>query len=273
MNSQLRFILGGRYDVQRLEGAESVGQFNPKFGLTYNPLETTTIRFAIGRGFRAPSVAEVFTTTEASGLVVLPNPNLLPERSWSFEVGGAHIINDNLFVDLSLFRNEFWDLIEPTFDQSGNVRFQNVTRARIQGFELSIQANLFKRMLTTEIGYTYVYPLDVSKQDILKYRPRHLLYASGKIGNGYLQLGIDFRFMSRVERIDDEFVTLGIISQGDQRVPIYVTDLRVIADWGFAGLPIVSSFHVNNLFGYHYVELIGNIAPIRNYVVTLEAKF
>lgn len=268
----LRFTVGGRYDLQRLEGTETVGQFNPKFGLTYHPFESTTFRLAVGRGFRAPSVAEVFTTTEAGGIPVRPNPALRPERSWSFEIGSSHSFGEDLLTELALFRNEFWDLIEPTFGTDGNVRFQNVTRARVKGYELGLQSGLFKRLLMTRIGYTYIYPEDVKKNNILKYRPRHLFYASARFEYGYVQFGIDYRFLSKVERIDEEFVTLGIITQGDKRVPISVTDVRLAAEWSFLRLPLVSSFHVNNLFGYHYVELIGNIAPIRNYVITLEAK-
>lgn len=272
VDQQIRLTMGGRFDAQRLEGTEAVSQFNPKFGLTYNPFEMTTLRLAVGRGFRAPSVAEVFITTEASGVTVLPNPSLRSERSWSYEVGATHTFSENMRVELSQFRNELWDLIEPSFGRDGRVRFQNVTRARITGYELSLHATWLKRLVLTEIGYTYIYPEDVTKEDILKYRPRHLVYVSGKVEYGYFQLGIDYRYISKMEHIDEEFVTLGIITQGDKLVPISVTDVRFAADWGFLGVPLVSSFHVNNLFGYHYVELIGNIAPIRNYVLTLEAK-
>lgn len=268
----VRFVFGARYDMQRLEGTQRVGQLNPKFGVTYMMDELSTLRFSVGRGFRAPSIAEVYTTTEAGGVIVQPNPALLPERSWSYELGGSTVFTENVFVQASLFQNEFWDLIEPTFGRDGKVRFQNVTRARVQGFEFSVNTALFEKLVQADLAYTYMYPRDVTKQDILRYRPRHLLYASGRLVFEYLQFGIDYRFLSKVERIDEEFVTFGIITQGDKRVPIYVTDLRLSVDWAFVDLPFTSSFHVNNLFGYHYVELIGNIAPIRNYVVTLEAR-
>lgn len=269
---EIRLVLGARYDWQRLEGTADDGQVNPKLGATYLLDELSTLRFSVGRGFRAPSIAEVYTTTEAGGVIVQPNPSIRPERSWSYEVGGSTAFAENVFAEASVFQNEFWDLIEPTFGTDGKVRFQNVTRARVQGFEVGLSTSFFENLLFSEIGYTYMYPRDISKQDILRYRPRHLLYTSGRLAYGNVQLGIDYRFLSKVERIDEEFVTLGIIAQGDKRVPIHVTDLRLSVDWTFVDLPFVSSFHVNNLFGYHYVELIGNIAPIRNYVIALEAN-
>ncbi len=271
--SKIHLTLGGRFDYHKLEGTESEHHFNPKFGLTYNPNEGMNLRFAIGRGFRAPSVAETFSTTEAAGVSVIPNPLLHSEQSWSYEVGGTQIIGNNLLAEISLFRNEFWDLIEPTFNTSGQVQFQNITRARIQGVELNLKSSWFDGFLTGDLGYTYIYPEDISKNDLLKYRPRHLLYVNGNISIKPVQLGIDFRFISKADRIDEEFAVLGIIRQGEKRVPAFVTDLHLNTDWRFTGLPLSSSFHVNNLFNYNYVELIGNIAPIRNFVLTMEGTW
>ena len=273
LTQQVRLTLGGRLDAEKLQGTEGENQFNPKVGLTYNPFEGTHIRFSLGRGFRAPSVAEVFTTTEASGVVIIPNPALHSEHSWSYELGGTQALTRNIVSELSLFQNEFWDLIEPTFNTTGQVQFENITRACIQGVEINLRSSWFNGIFEGDAGYTYIYPQDLITHDLLKYRPRHLLYISGNVVLQPVQAGADFRFISKADRIDDEFVTLGIIKQGDARVPAYITDLHVSLDWGFAGVPITSAFHVNNMFQDNYVELIGNIAPIRNYVLTLEGKF
>jgi outer membrane receptor protein involved in Fe transport len=268
---RLRFVAGGRFDANHLDGIERVSQFNPKFGMTYSSSEFTTLRFSMGRGFRAPTVAEVYTTTEASGVVIVPNPNLREERSWSYEIGVTDIVNENLYTDVSLFRNEFWDLIEPTFRSDRNVHFDNITRARIQGFEAQVNLSLWDKKLFSQVGYTYLFPEDLSKGDILKYRPRHLLYISETLLLKPYQIGVDVRFISKVDRIDDELVTLGIIPQGDERVPIYVTDIRLGSEWTLGNVSMKTLLQVNNVFNYYYVELIGNIAPLRHYVLTVEA--
>ncbi len=33
------------------------------------------------------------------------------------------------------------------------------------------------------------------------------------------------------------------------------------------------SFIINNLFNYYYVEMIGNMAPLRNYSLVLSTNF
>jgi hypothetical protein len=99
------------------------------------------------------------------------------------------------------------------------------------------------------------------------------LYTSLYGHAGCLTAGADFRFVSRVDRIDNEFVELGIIPDGDQRQDILVTDFRLGADFSSLGLPLSATMNVNNALQRNYVELIGNIMPPRTYVLVLEGRF
>jgi iron complex outermembrane receptor protein len=263
---------GGRFDFQKLENLPGVNQFNPKVGFTYAVFRGTTFRASAGRGFRAPSAAEVFTNTEAAGLVIRPNPNLRPERSWSVEGGIRQSFAEFLHADLAVFHNELWDLIEPAFGDDGFVHFFNITRARTTGMEAVISANILDRIWLSQIGYTYLFPKDAETGEILKYRPRHLLYISSRINIEFVQLGIDFRYMSKIENIDWELVDLGIIPDGDVRVPVYVTDLHIAADWSSFGLPVTSAVHVENIFQYYYTDFLANLAPLRHIILSVDLK-
>ncbi len=267
----LRLTLGGRFDFHSIRDLPGLEQFNPKIGLVLRPGPSTSLRASAGRGFRAPSIAEVFTTTEAGGIVVSPNPDLQPERSWSFEIGGNQSIGDFSAADVSLFQNELWNLIEPAFGSDGKVHFENVTHARVTGMEVSLSMSALRHSWITDLSYTYVYPRDVENDQVLKYRPRQLLYLSSKVSLDRTRFGLDYRYVSRFERIDDEFLL--IVPGGDQRVSASVVDLHVAADWPFAGILLTSSLQVNNLFQYYYTDFIGNLAPTRNYSLTLEGKF
>lgn len=269
----LTLTLGARYDFHDLDSLESNSQFNPKAGLVYIPAEGTTLRASYGRGFRAPAVAEAFIATSISGLIVDPNPNLKPERSSSYEVGASHLFGDAVLTDVALFQSDFDNLIEPGFTASGRGQFLNVTQARIRGVEISAKASFWERLLTLGFGYTYVYPKDISRNDILKYRPRHLFYANTLLSFDIFTFGVDFRYISRMERIDEEFVRLGIVRDGDQRVAAYVTDFRLGADFSKLGYPMIATLNITNAFQYNYVELIGNLMPPRNIVLVLEWRF
>ena len=268
----LKATWGARFDFENLDSLASMNQFNPKMGLVYMPAEGTALRASFGRGFRAPSVAEAFVSTSISGFPIIPNPALKPERSLTYEVGGSQMLGTSTMLDLALFQSDFDNLIESGFTAQGQGQFTNVTRARIQGIESSVKLGLLDGGLMMQLGYTYVWPRDLTENDLLKYRPRHLLYANVLTEFGLFSAGVDFRYISRVERIDEEFVTLGIIRDGDERVATYVTDLRLGADFSTMNIPLIAQFNINNLFQYNYVELIGNIAPPRSMVLTLETK-
>ncbi|MGC8594314.1 MAG: TonB-dependent receptor [Candidatus Kryptoniota bacterium] len=266
-----RINAGSRFDHQRIEGMSSYNQFNPKLGLVYDINGLVSIRASVGSGFRAPSIGEVYASTQTGGVVIVANPLLLPEKSFSSELGARFPLG-YVMVDASLFQNDYWDMIEPQFRTDGKISFQNVTRARIQGYEIDAQTDLFHEMVGVKASYTYIYPKDITANDILKYRSRELLYASLDFSYGIFRSSADFRYISKFERYDKELVEFGVVKNGNKRVPAYVLDVRAGIDLAGLGIPIEVMAIINNAGEYYYVEMIGNIAPIRNYSLALEVR-
>ncbi len=266
---------GMRFDFETVGLTSDGGQLNPKIGLTYHPFAGTTLRGSYSQGFRVPSLPEAFVAAGSSGVIAVPNPELRPEKSTSYEVGMSHSIGEAGLLDVAAFWSDINDLIEPGLIVSGSdleVQWRNVTRARIQGFETSLKLGLPDGLFSQEFGYTYSYPQDRTLHQVLKYRPRHVLYWNGRSKVDWLSVDIDFRYISRVDQIDDELILTGIIPDGDQRVPIYVTDARIGADLKLGDVPLTITFSINNLFQHRYVELIGNVMPPRNYVIVLQTR-
>ncbi len=271
----LTLTAGARFDFQSIGLTKPSGQLNPKVALLYTPASGTTVRASFGRGFRVPSVAEAFTTAAVSNLAAVPNKNLKPERSYSYEVGISQALGALGTFDAAAFQSDYWDLIEVGLDASSGipiVQWRNVTRARVQGYEASLRLSPFGGALLCNASYTYVYPHDLTTNDILKYRPRHVFYTDATVRLNPLFVGGDYRYISRVESIDMELVNLGIIPDGDQRTPIHVVNFRIGADFDLGGTSLTATFNVNNAIQYNYVELIANVAPPRTYVFSLEAK-
>jgi iron complex outermembrane receptor protein len=282
----LRLTAGARYDIQKVSRLAAEGAVSPKLGVTYQASDKTTLRASYGSGFRYPSIGELFTTLTGgvASVVVLPSEYLKAEKSWTMEFGVAQTIGDRVFLDAAIFHNEFRDLIEAGISikrvklspsdtaetDRAVIQFDNITRARIQGGELGIKVDWIKNMLNSEVGYTYTWPMDLSNRSVLRFRPRHIFYTSTSLMLGNLKLSSDFRFISRIEKIDDNLVRLVPIIHGDQRVPIYVTDVRVLYELPRLSFPLRVGLNVNNLFNYHYVELIGNLAPLRTFVLSIE---
>jgi outer membrane receptor protein involved in Fe transport len=136
--------------------------------------------------------------------------------------------------------------------------------------EATVKTDWWKKYFSTDLGYTYIWPLDVNENTILKLRPRHIFYASALLTYDELRASADFRYISRIERIDENLIRLAPIVNGEQRVPIKVVDVRISYDWLRFGLPVRVGFNVSNLLNYHYVELVGNLGPVRTYTLSID---
>jgi iron complex outermembrane receptor protein len=275
LNDLITVTVGARTDFQSVGLANEGAQVNPKIGVAYKAFPGTTFRASFGKGFRTPAIAEAFIAGGGGTLVGVPNTELRPERSYSYEAGVAQSLGESGSLDVAAFRSDFSDLIEPglfVFGRNIGVQWRNVTKARVQGAESSLKLGFFDGDVQCNLGYTFVYPEDLTRREILKYRPRHLLYASVSSTAGILSGGVDFRYVSRVDEIDDELVDLGIVPDGDERNAIITADVRVRADFSFIGFPLATTLYVKNLFQHNYVELIGNLRPPRTFGLVLEAK-
>ena len=270
---------GFRIDYFNLQEIGSDYQFNPKLGIVYKTGNGGAFRGSAGRGFRAPSIAEVFTNTTASGLKVIPNLELTPERSISGEIGYNQLFAQHIYMDLSLFYNRYWDLIEPQFTRDGEIHFKNVTDARGVGFEVNLKLSTIENRLLYNVGYTYADVREIvinrNGEDILgrylSFRPRHLLYNHADLIWGNVKIGVDYRFISAWDRIDEEL--LFFIDDVEKRVDAHIVDFRVIYSFSLEGASMESSIQLNNILQYHYLDLVGSIAKTRNIVLTLSGSF
>ena len=257
-------IRGDYFDVDQLRAQF---QISPRLGIHYSLARNTHLRASLGRGFRAPSLAEAFTTTTVSGFQVIPNYHLNPETNFSAEAGIRQQF-EFADMDLAIFNSNYHNLIEPQFLTSGQIQFQNVTRARITGIEVNLSGKLFRNHLRLNYGYTYVHARDLTRNDYLNFRPRHLFYASQTLHLGAILMGLDYRYIAKYDRIDPRLELL--IPDANQYVPAHVLDGRISAIMMVGKFPIRVTFHVDNILQYYYTDLVGSLAPLRKYVISIE---
>ena len=266
--------IGVRYDFSKLDSLEGSGAISPKLGLNYKLFDKLILRSSLGTGFRAPTLSEAFTSTSTSGITVKPNPNIKSEHNLTFEFGVNYTPFNLLNLDLAVFNNEYYDMIEPGIDPAdAKVVFSNLIRARIQGFESSMIIEVFPNDLSLSFSYTYLWARDLENGLALRYRPRHIFYSSLNFSKWNFDAGINFRYTSRVEEIDEELIDLGIVVDGELRVPVYTNDLNFGYNFLSTGIPLNIYLNMKNIFNYNYVELIGNIRQIRNYSFGLNLAF
>ncbi|MCW8811935.1 MAG: TonB-dependent receptor, partial [Chlorobium sp.] len=266
--------IGVRYDYSKLDSLKGSDAISPKLGLNYKLLNNLILRSSLGTGFRAPTLSEAFTSTSTGGITVKPNPNIKSEHNLTFEFGVNYTPVNQLIIDLAVFNNEYYDMIEPGIDPvDGKVVFSNLVRARIQGFEASTVISILPNQLSLSFNYTYLWARNLETGLALRYRPRHIFYSSFDFRKWNFDLGINFRYTSRVEEIDEELIDLGIVLDGELRVPVYTTDVNLGYSFASLELPLNLYLNVKNVFNYNYVELIGNLRQIRNYSFGFNVTF
>jgi outer membrane receptor for ferrienterochelin and colicins len=272
---KLLMTLGARADYEKTEGSEDNFELSPKIGFSYEAPFGTHFRLSAGRGFRAPMVAEKYAAIDYSGFSVVPNIDLKPEVSWSAEFGLMHdleVFGSPVKIDLSIFDNEFSELIEPSFDTENNsaeIKFKNVTKARILGAEIDIKAFLFG-MFGIETALSAMDPRDLTLDETLKYRSKYLWYNRIYIPFGDFELQADYRYISEIVNVD-ELLQIYIPNVKD-RVAAHVLDARLI--WNsenLTGIPLRFTLNAKNLLDYYYLEMVGNLAPSRYISLQIDA--
>ena len=257
---RVRLTAGARIDHIDVDGGGLATVLSPRLGVVLPTARAGVWRASAGRGFRAPSLAERFISTVVQGIPVVPNPYLDPETAWSFEVGNGASLSSAVRTDAALFWTEAYDLIEPTLD-SGRIQFRNVTRARLAGLDLAVTATPPGTGLTTTLSYTFLHARELAHDTVperpLAFRPKHLLTLGADYQRGAIGVGGDFRYSSRLDRVE--------IYEPDQRVAEQVLDLRASAVWGAWTLRA----QLANALNYIYTQVPRTLAPVRMLTATM----
>lgn len=180
INAKLNATLGGRFDYIRIDNQYTVSAPVFRAGLNYEPMKGTNIRASWGQAFRSPSVAERFTSTVSSGLVIIPNPEIKEEKGWSAELAvrqgflaGTKKRSVLGFVDVAGFLMDYNNMIEfgATPPETLNIinlvpefSARNVSEARITGVEATgmVQVTLNKFRFDLNGGVTYIVPKNLN---------------------------------------------------------------------------------------------------------------
>ncbi len=143
--SGLQVTLGVRLDDHSEFGSEVSTRINAIYAIRDN----FRFKASYGEGFRAPSLYELYVETSNMNGDVLPNPDLNPEKSRTYEVGFEGEIGD-FSGKVMLFRNDMKDMIvkmKTGSRRSGSKSIAvyemfNIDEAYTQGIEVEAQLQL-----------------------------------------------------------------------------------------------------------------------------------
>lgn len=166
------FHLGGQWQpvqpvildaIIRWEDDEGFGEeVTWRAGASWEVIEGTRLRSAVGRAFRMPTLLDLFGSPFGAG-----NPNLSPEESIGWDVGIEQKIFDTHWISMTWFENSIENRIAsfppPPVNQPGDTP--------TRGLETALAGEWCDGMYAYRLAWTY---LDESLQD----QPDHVATAS-----------------------------------------------------------------------------------------------
>lgn len=131
----------------------------PSINIKYTVHKNLTLRGSYARGFRAPSVKELYFEFKDSNHDIVGNENLKPESSDNFNVAAVYIYSISKIIhkfEFSAFRNSIRDMINLAQPDTNILRFTyvNIDRFKTQGVQLNWTATY--KSLNVALGASYI---------------------------------------------------------------------------------------------------------------------
>ena len=278
LNERLLLGLGLRIDYRNVDRGnefsyKSFSDVSPKINLTFKRDSFSTWNFALSKGFRSPSLSELFLQYESDyGLNTQGNPNLEPEQLYGLDISFDRSNKSNLTYSVSTFYYKYEDMID--FVYGLPVIALNRSDISSCGLETNISYQINSN-LNLDLGYTYLRVNDINNIDPILYRPNHKFVSSIKYKSENISHIISMRYQS--EQDFQDFLSDEREYEGSEiKFPIEQLDSLVL--FNYVGSYKLNnkdkiSLKISNLFDKQY-ELIQDFPmPGRTLNIMLERIF
>jgi len=159
---------GGLPAYDKKFDSETSSSFSPKIGIAYHPDDKTTLRASGGKGFKVPSLFDLYKVVIRGGGTYYraANPELTPEEIWSYDLGAERFLLDSLLGKVSFYQSFAKDYIGDRLTNSyekvvngKKVKYNeyildNISEVDIHGVEAELQWYAATN-LTVFGNYTY----------------------------------------------------------------------------------------------------------------------
>jgi vitamin B12 transporter len=232
----------GRYE----DNSQFGGDLNGRFSAAYELSAKSRLKAAIGTGFQAPTVDQLFTPFGG-------NVNLKPVENVTYEVGYVHDLPNKGTIEANVFRSRFKNLV----GSDANFNLINVDKATAEGLELRLDQP-FGKGFRAIVNQSFLNINSTATRNILR-RPKYntaadLLYRHNKTE-------FDFGVISTGRRFD----------VGNSGTGIFGGYTRFDLTASYQVRPQVKVYaRLQNIFDHKYEEVVGYPSPGRSFVIGLQ---
>ena len=277
LNEKLLLGVGLRIDYRLIDRGnvysnKAFSNVSPKINLSYKQDSYSTWNFALSKGFRSPSLSEMFLQYASDyGLYTQGNPDLEPEQLYGLDIG----YNRSNLSDTSFSVDTFYYVYENMIDFVYGLPVVARNRSDISscGLETNINYKLNDN-LSINAGYTYLRVNDLNDIDPILYRPKHKLVSGVKHTKGKVSNVISMRYQS--EQDYQDFLSDDREYEGSEiRFPIKKLDALMLFNYigSYQLLDSKISLKISNIFNVEYQLIQDYPMPGRLVSISYEKLF
>lgn len=165
---RFQLFFGGRTDNYSSLQKDKT-RFNPSCNASYEIARWFKIRGLVGTSFRIPTFNDLYwpATSWAEG-----NPNLSPEKAFSYEGGTDFIFSKDFNLGMTYFGSKFTDQIQWAEGADWVWRPTNIASSKVDGFELESKMRFLERF-ESSFSYTFERVIDDRTKKDIFYKPRN----------------------------------------------------------------------------------------------------
>lgn len=247
---------------------DKVVPFTPSIGQEYDislGKSKILLKNRLGRGYRIPTLNDRFWVQGG-------NPGLLPEDSWSAELGGQWIKKwqqNTITLETTYYHQNVNNWIQ-WIPVAGIWQPENIQRVLIDGIEAASDLSLKTGENTFNVLLNYSFTQSLITEDAtiayidnqLPYIPIHTANAKIEWNFGSWSSAIKGNYMGKryIEKSNDEF----------QAIPQNVLmDYVLSKSFQSKKIEVKLNVEVNNLMDVYYEQLKNHAMPGRNYAINL----
>ena len=267
--------IGLRYDYRQVQGGnlypiKLYQAVSPKFNLYFKPHSNKQYHLSLNRGFRAPSISELFLEHESSyGLQFRGNPELQPEFMTAAEIGFKVLRERNQAWFLNIFYNYYSNMIDFVY----TIPVESLNRTNVKGFGLEFGISnivLPLKLGIMSMNYSHLQMEDMQNNGPILYRSRHKVKVGIDKDVRKINIGLSFNYKSPQQYENflssDHPIIDNIVRFPIETIPeVSLFNLNVSKKF----LKIEIALNINNIFNKDYVLIQNYPMPGRNWQINL----
>ncbi len=233
----------------RMENSDIFGvEWVPQAGLSYRPYRHTVVKASVAKGFRSPTIRELYYKASWAGA----NPDLQPERMINYELSvGQAFFERRLSAELTGYIADGSNMIQMQTDADGKQKNMNTGDFKNAGVELSVKWDVV-RNLRIQGNYSYL-----NSEKTVLYAPRRQTFLSASYRPGKWALSAGWQYIDQSHSAPTVVESYGLLNAKVSYRPLKLlevfakgenltgTDYQIVDGYPMPGITIFGGINVS----------------------------